>query len=271
MYEGYWKLKEKPFENTPDPRFLFRSAEHEEGLSRLLYAVREAKGAAMLTGVFGCGKTLLSRAVMKELGKDVYRTVYIGNPLLTHVELLMAIATGLGVTDLPQKKTEIMTNVIIESLEKVLLNNRRDGKQTVVIVDEAHIITELMVWEELRLLLNFQLEDAFLLTLLLIGQPELKHNITNNKQLSQRISIRYHLQGLTQAESSEYIAHRLRVAGREEPIFSKEAVELVFRKSGGIPRRMNQICDLCLVAGYGMKADSIGTDVVAEASADLEE
>ncbi len=271
MYEQYWKLTEKPFENTPDPRFLFRSAEHEEGLSRLLYAVKESKGAAMLTGVFGCGKTLLGRSIMKELGKDSYRMVYIGNPLLSHVELLMAVATGLGVTDLPTKKTEILTNVVLDSLEKVLLNNRRDGKRTVVLIDEAHIITEHTVWEELRLLLNFQLDDAFLLTLLLFGQPELKNNITANKQLSQRIAIRFHLSGFNAEEVALYIKHRLSVVGRTDCMFTDESLALIFKKSGGIPRRINHICDMCLVAGLGQKLGSIGPDLVQEVVADMEE
>lgn len=271
MYNKYWGLNEKPFENTPDPRFLFRSEQHEEGLSRLLYAVREDKGAALLTGVFGCGKTLLSRALIRELGADKYKVVYIGNPLLSYVELLMTIARGLGVTDLPEKKTEVLTNVVLDSLEKALQNNRRDGKETVVIIDEAHIITEHKVWEEIRLLLNFQLDDVFLLTLVLMGQPELKNNIMSNKQLSQRIAIRYHLNGFKREETSEYIKYRLKMAGREEPIFNDKALALIHDKSGGIPRRINQICDMCLLAGFGQKLDQIGPEVAQEVVSDLEE
>lgn len=271
MYIQHWNLSEKPFENTPDPRFLYRSLEHEEGLTRLLYAVRESKGAAVLTGVFGCGKTLLGRSLMKELGRDVYKVAYITNPLLSHVELLMAIATGLGITDLPTKKTEVLTNVVLDSIGRALSNNQRDGKKTVVIIDEVHVITDHLILEELRLLLNFQLEDAFLLTLLLLGQPELKENIGTNKQLSQRISIRCHLKNLGPMESSEYITHRLGVAGCQSPIFTERAVASIHEKSGGIPRRINQICDLCLFAGFGRDMENIDEGLVQEVAADIED
>lgn len=271
MYVDYWKLNSKPFENTPDPRFLYRSAQHEEGLLRMLYAVREAKGAVMMTGVFGCGKTLLGRALMRELGKDVYKVVCINNPLVSHVEFLMFIATGLGVTGLPTRKTEVLTNMVLDNIGRALYNNWQDGKRTVVIVDESHIITEYEILEELRLLLNYQLEDMFLLTLILLGQPELKENIKNNKQLSQRISIRCHLGNLSRQETSEYILHRLGVAGRTSPVFTDDALSKIFEKTGGIPRRINQVCDLCLFTGFGQKLGEIDADIVDEAAADLEE
>src|SRR3989338_4091726 len=156
MYEEYWGLTEKPFENTPDQKFIYYSAQHEEGLSRLLYAVREGKGAALLTGVFGCGKTLLGRVLLRELEKDIYRTAFILNPQMEYLELLMAIATALGERELPTKRTEVLANVVLNSLQTILQNNARDGKKTVVIVDEAHVIEDRSVWEGLRLLLNFQ-------------------------------------------------------------------------------------------------------------------
>jgi type II secretory pathway predicted ATPase ExeA len=270
MYEEYWGLTVKPFENTPDTRFLYHSSQHEEGLYRLLYAVKEQKGAAVLTGIFGCGKTLLARTILRELSKDVYRVVFITNPQLEYLELIMAIAHGLGVRDLPLKKTEVLANVVLEAISQILENNMKDGKKTVVMIDEAHVIVDKAVWEGLRLLLNFQTEDSFLLTLLLLGQPELKDSVDSNKQLSQRIAIRCHLTNMGLEDTTKYIQHRLEVSGAKKPIFSDEAVHLIFEKSGGIPRRINHICDLALLTGFGRKVHRIDGQIISEVTKDLE-
>ena len=270
MYNVYWGLKEKPFENTPDPRFIYLTPQHEEGLSRLLYAVRESKGSALLTGVFGCGKTLLGRCLLKELEKDVYRTAFILNPQMEYLELLMAIATALGERDLPAKRTEVLANVVLNSLQTILQNNARDGKKTVVIIDEAHVIEDRTVWEGLRLLMNFQEEDRFILTLIFLGQPELKTKIDANKQLSQRIALRCHLGPLSEQETKAYVTHRLKVAGREGSLFLEETFPLIHDKSGGIPRRINNICDLALLNGFGGKFKEIDVACLQEAVRDIE-
>lgn len=169
MYEAYWRLREKPFVNTPDPRFLYYSKEHEEALSRLTYAVEANMGGCLLTGVFGCGKTLLNQALIENLDKQGnYRIAFIANPFLSHIELLRMIAYELGVTNLPEKKSEVLTDSILIAIKNILYNNNEDGKHTVVIIDEAHIIEDKLVFEELRLLLNFQLKDRFLLTLIFL-------------------------------------------------------------------------------------------------------
>lgn len=270
MYEQYWGLTQKPFENTPDPKFLYHSQQHEEGLSRLLYAVREQKGSAVLTGVFGCGKTLLARTILRELGRDIYRTAFIANPQLDYIELLMTVANGLGAKDLPKKKTEVLTNIVLDTINNMLMDNYRDGKKTVIIVDEAHVIKDFQVWEELRLLLNFQLEDRFLLTLLLLGQPELKTSIETNKQLAQRIAIKCSIDKLSQEDCIKYILHRLRVVGRQTPLFEDSALGLIYEKSGGIPRRINNICDLALLVGFGRKLTLIDSPIIEEVAKDLE-
>lgn len=264
MYEAYWKLQKKAFENTPDPEFLYLSSQHEEALARLLYAVRERKGAAVLTGVFGCGKTVLGQAILKELSDDRYKIVFINYPLLSHIEFLLAVATSLGSRDLPTKKTEILTNFILDSLNNVLLNNVRDGKDSVVIIDEAHVIEDAQIFESLRLLLNFQLPDRFLLTLLLFGQPELRDKVELNKQFEQRIAIKCHLTNITLEDTKGYIIHRLKIAGRDAPIFTNEAMEAIFEHTGGIPRRINRLCDICLVAGFGKNLGQIDKPTVQE-------
>ncbi|MCK4245104.1 MAG: AAA family ATPase [Candidatus Omnitrophica bacterium] len=264
MYEEYWGLKEKPFENTPDPKFLYLSKQHEEGLSRLLYVVKERKGAGILTGVFGCGKTVLAQALLKELSENIYRIALINNPHLKAIELLRAIGRQLGAEDLPQRITEMSADFFLELIEGILLNNTKDGKETLLIIDEAHIIKDEEVLEELRLLLNFQSEKRFLLTLLLLGQPELSKRIQKNKQLVQRIAMGFHLTPLNKKETKNYIIHRLNVAQRPKPVFSEDGLNSIYENSGGIPRRINQICDIGLLTGFSKKVERIDKKIIQE-------
>ena len=169
MYQEYWGLQEKPFENTPDPRFMYYSPKHEEGLMRLLYAAREKKGAAMLSGDYGSGKTLLTRVITAKLMHqgEHYKVALIVNPAIPAVELLSEIVYQFeGAVSKQDRKLDVLHN-----LNDILYKNMREEKHSVVIVDEAQAIKDDETFEELRLLLNFQSDDMFLLTLLLIGQP----------------------------------------------------------------------------------------------------
>lgn len=264
MYEEYWGLREKAFQNTPDPRFLYRSSQHEESLMRLVYTVKERMGCAMLTGIFGCGKTVLGQALLEEISTDRYKVAFITNPQLEYVELLRSIVRNLKEIELPIKKTELSADYLLETLNSILHNNMRDGKDTVIIIDEAHVIKDERIFEGLRLLLNFQLRDRFLLTLLLFGQPELMPLIESNKQLEQRIAIKCHLGALNKNEIKEYILHRLKVAGSDREIFSDDAYTLIYEHSGGIPRRINKICDLSLLSGFGKKVSIIDRNIIEE-------
>jgi general secretion pathway protein A len=264
MFEKHWGLTESPFENTPDPRFMFYSQEHEEALSRLIYVVEKRKGATMLTGVFGCGKTVLLRALLAHLNKNIYQAAIINNPFLKLVEFLRAIARQLGAESLPEKLTEMSADYFLQIIETILRNNAKDGKHTLIIIDEAHVITDADIFEELRLLLNFQLEDKFLLTLILVGQQELVERIKKNKQFSQRLSIGSNLKPLSETEMTNYIECRLKVAGVERQIFSPEALRLIFQNTGGIPRRINQICDMCLSVGFNYEAKIVDENIVNE-------
>ena len=262
MYEKYWKVEGKPFKNTPDPRYLYYSPQHEDALMKLSYAVTGDMGGAVMTGVFGCGKTIVGKALMQQLGEERHNFAFIDNPMLNFPDLLRSIVRNLNSSKLPDKKTELLVDSLLEILEGVLIDNDRDGKKTIIIVDEAHIIDDPKVFEELRLLLNFQTEGKFLLTLLLFGQPELKNKIYNIKQLEQRMPIKCHLDKLETKEISKYMAHRLKVAGRKEPIFTPEAISVIQEHSGGIPRRINHICDLSMLVGFGKKADEITGQLV---------
>lgn len=264
MYLKHWNLKEKPFENTPNPKYFYNSSQHEEAFARMMYVVKEDKGAGMITGVFGCGKTILARALHMELQKGVYKIGFIVNPRLSEVGILKMICRQLGQPDIPEEKEDVLM-----VLEKMIQNNLQDGRKTLLIIDEAHTIEDPAVFEEIRMLLNFQENDRFMLNILLLGQHELKSKIENNKQLLQRIAIRYHLESLNEEDTIKYINHRITVAGGNVE-FSTSSVKLVFEQSGGIPRRINQICDMCLVTGLSQNLKKIDAAIVKEAVESLE-
>ncbi len=266
MYESYWHLKEKPFENTPDPRFIYYSMEHEEALMRLLYAIRERKGGAILTGEYGSGKTIISRVLLQKLEEyRNYKVALIAYPRLDPVEFLEEILYHLGERNLPQGKSGLL-----HRLEELLHQNMKEGKDTVIIIDEAHLVENLETFEELRLLLNFQLNNRFLLTLVLIGQPELKNKINQLPQFKQRLAVRYHLIHLDKRETRRYIAHRLHIAGNDSFLFTYGATKLIFENSGGAPRAINNFCDMSLLVGFTKQTPKVGKRIVREVISDLE-
>ena len=261
MYREYWGLTELPFENLPDPRFFYPSAEHQEALLRLFYAVNSRKGAAMLTGEIGCGKTILSRTLIQDLPPERYEISLVTNPSLTPIEFLREILYQLGVETSTDSKLDLL-----HTLNDQAAKNVNADKDTVIIIDEAQAIEDEDTLEELRLLLNFQLNDRFLLTILLIGQPELRDRIARIQQLEQRIAIKFHLGPLKQEETNAYIQTRLERAGLKRNIFKEEALNEVYRASRGIPREINNICDICLLLGFGARAQEVDTDQVRKAA-----
>lgn len=264
MYEAYWKLREKPFENTPDPRFIYYSRKHEEALSRMLYAIRERKSAAVLTGECGSGKTLLSRILLEELSSVQYQSALIFNPKLPALEFIKEIANQLN-GDMPSL---LSRTDVFHYFNEILYRNESYNRKTVIIIDEAQALLEDSV-EELRLLLNFQLNDKFLLTIILLGQPELRSRINDLSTFKERIAIRYNLTALSQEDTKKYIQHRLKLAGSEE-IFQDDTFSEIYRFSGGIPGRINNICDMALLVGYGEGVDKIDKKTIEEVAKDLE-
>ena len=258
-YEDYWGLKKAPFDNVPDPCFYFPSAGHEEALSRLLYGVEARKGAIMLTGEIGCGKTLLSRALIQRLANERYDLALVASPNFDAADFLKEMLCQLGVT---RDGTKLD---MVHALNERLLENFNKGKDTVVVIDEAQAINDLAIFEELRLLLNFQLNDRFLLTLILLGQPELKSKVEAFEQLAQRIVIRYHLMPFNADEVADYIDFRMQGAGASRVVFTPEAIEAVYKASGGIPRKVNTIADLALLIGFMEQCRAIGPEIVNKA------
>jgi len=266
MYEAYWGLSEKPFENTPDPRFFYYSQQHKEAIARMLYVVREHKGAALFTGEYGCGKTLLSRVLWHELQQENrYQSVFILNPRLSGKEFIQEIVHQLGGSGASQEKIDLF-----HSLHKILYANHNANKHSVIIIDEAQAIQDKDTFEEIRLLLNFQLDNAFLLTIILLGQPELKYTVMSLPQFMHRMAVRFHLKAFNESESKEYIEHRLGVCGLNKPIFEDEAYKEIYLCSGGIPRRINTICDLALLVGFGNTLSRIDRQTIIKINEDLE-
>ena len=264
MYEAYWGLSEPPFDNSPNPKFLYLSPEHEDALIRMMYAVRHRKGCAILTGEYGCGKTTLSRALIQRLEVERYEIGLLTNPSWTAVEFLSEILYQLGVEAEEKTKSDLL-----HRLNEIFFRNYRAGRDTVIIVDEAQLVDDDAVFEELRLLMNFQTDDRFLVTILLIGSPELTVKVRRLKHLDQRIAIRYHLNTLDDTHTAQYIMHRLKMAGRDSQIFTDAAVRLVFDFTRGTPREINNLCDIALLVGYSKKVNEIDEAIIAGAIRDI--
>ena len=257
MYEAFWGLSERPFENSPDPKYLFPSAEHRQAVELLKYAVRGQKGGALLTGDYGCGKTLLIRVLVQELEQDGVVTAVITYPRLTGAELLREAVFQLGGDVRSNSRLKLSRAVGL-----ILHENVKKGKHTVLIVDEAQVIERKAILEELRLLLNYQLNDRFLLSLLLVGQPELRERVAALPQLEQRLAVKSHLHTFDLVDTAKYMAYRLAVAGASRPIFTQDAVEAIYQRSYGCPRRVNNLGDLCLWTGFQKKVSEVGVDTV---------
>jgi type II secretory pathway predicted ATPase ExeA len=268
MYESYWGLSLAPFENTPDLRFFYQSPAHEEAYARLQYLVTERKGCGVLTGTYGCGKTTILRSLARNLGSEGNIFSVITNPRLDDLGLLRVILHNFKKSAVPENKADVLMD-----LEGFVQGVAEDGKHSVVIIDEAHAIESPRVFEELRLLLNMQTDDRFLLTLILAGQSELRPRVESNKQFNQRVTLRYDLGAFQFAETKAYIQHRLAVAGAAPEaaaaIFPEDVLQIVQKLSGGIPRWINQICHLSLLAGMGREARAVTPEIAQEAIRDI--
>lgn len=265
MYLPFFNLLEPPFNLTPDPRFLFLSSRHEEALNHLLYGIHERKGFIEFTGKVGSGKTLLCRALLEQLD-DAVSTALIFNSFLTRSELLEAICREFG---LP---TEGATGATLtDQLNAYLLSQFSAGRNAVVVVDEAQNL-EPTVLEQLRMLSNLETAGGKLLQIVMVGQPELRDKLAlpGMRQLEQRIAVRFHLDELGREETARYITHRLQVAGERNGItFTRRALRLIYQYSGGLPRRVNLLCDRALMTAYVHEARRIDARIVRQSVRDL--
>lgn len=261
MYEAFWGLNEAPFSLTPDPRFLYLSRGHEDALMMLHYAVTRNKGAAMLSGDIGLGKTTVSRRLLELLDPVKNRVVLIVNPILTPTQILQETLAQLDVQCDSRNR-----QVLVGELHKTLVRWYEHGRRVVLMVDEAHLIRNSATLEELRLLLNCQMNDQFLINLLLLGQVELRDKIKKVPALEQRLAVRQHLKPLDAVESGEMILHRLKVAGYtgDQSPFTPDAICEMHKYSKGTPRLISTIADNALMIAFARKQKSIDGFLVHE-------
>jgi general secretion pathway protein A len=251
VYETYFGLREKPFSLTPDPRFLFLSAQHRGALDHLLYGVARREGFLAITGDVGTGKTTICRALLERLDAGV-RTALILNPLCDEDELLKAILQDFEI----QVPARASRKQLVDCLNGFLLEQARRGGGAVLIIDEAQNLA-VSVLEQIRILSNLETDREKLLQIVLVGQRELRDKLESPAltQLNQRISIRYHLSPLSREESVRYIEHRLTVAGAKGGItFSPEAHKAIYQFSSGVPRLVNLIADRALLVLEGRRS-----------------
>ena len=255
-----------PFENINDASFFYYSIKHREALARMNYAVRQKKLGVLLIGEYGTGKTFLSRVLKKVFSDDRYIFVFITNPRLNPLEFIKEVHYQLG-AKLDVVSPEKMD--FLRSIQEGLEEYERKDMYVVIVVDEAQSIQRDDLLEEIRLLLNVQSEDSVLFTLVLLGQPQLEEKVEKIPQLRQRLSIRYKLSSLDKEEAREYIDYRLKVAGLSRSIFTDSAYDKIFSLSNGMPRAINNICDLALLSGFINKEKMIDKDIVDQVGEDL--
>lgn len=266
MYTKYFGLNEKPFSITPDPRYLFLSERHREGLAHLIYGVNDSSGFIQLTGEVGTGKTTLVRTLLARIPSGV-NVAMILNPQLSAIEFLQAICEEFSIS-LPADKGS--TKELVDALNRHLLAAHANGKRSILLVDEAqNLSTEVL--EQIRLLTNLETPKLKLLQIILIAQPELRKKLAQNnlRQLAQRITGRYHLEPLSSEESSGYIDHRLKIAGGLGNLFDDRAKREVYRISKGVPRLINVICDRALLGAYSQEVRHISAQIVRKAAAEV--
>jgi general secretion pathway protein A len=259
MYLEFYGLKDFPFRLAPDPRYLFRTEGLLEVLANLQYGIETAKGLLVITGEVGTGKTTALRSHLESEGPDML-SAYIFNPLLSNDEFYDTLASEFRL------KPQATKSAMLRSIGSLLLSRHLKKLRTVLIIDEAHLLP-LPLLEEIRLLSNFETSKDKLLQIILCGQPELSHvlDLPEMRQFKQRVSLKCQVNAMTLGESADYIRWRLQVAGAtDEGIFTPEAIWVVHRVSGGIPRIVNNICDNALLTGYSQEAKYITPDIIRE-------
>ena len=266
MYREFFGLEDIPFTLTPDPRFIVFTPSYNEVLASLYYGLENAKGLIVLTGEVGTGKTTALRWILRRLDSSVL-AAYVFNPRLSIDEFYHHVTQMLGIKDWTNK-AELLTE-----MGRVLEERHRRGLRTVLIIDEAHELSD-YVLEEIRLLMNFESDNAKHLQIVLTGQPELREKLNqpNLRQLKQRVALRCKMHALPNVDEVErYITERLLIAGSDQPnIFTPGAIDFIFQCSEGIPRQINNLCDNSLIAAYAAGEQVIGRQIIEEVADNLD-
>ena len=270
MYAGYFGLRGNPFSIAPDPRYLFMSERHREALAHLLYGLQGSGGIVLLTGDIGTGKTTVFRCFLEQV-PDTCQVAYIFNPKLSATELLRVICDEFGVLVQASGPGPATDKDHIDPLNAFLLDLHAQGRQAVLVIDEAQNLSP-DVLEQLRLLTNLETAERKLLQIVLIGQPELRDLLAQPalEQLSQRVVARYHLEALSEPDTLAYVRHRLSVAGLQGPQpLGERVLRRIHRITRGVPRRINLLCDRVLLGAYGQQRERIDTRMVDDAAREV--
>jgi type II secretory pathway predicted ATPase ExeA len=256
MYESFWQLDQKPFENIADPQFYFPGETHQAALLKLRYAVENRRGGALLCGAAGTGKTFLLTMLRESLAENCTPFIHLVYPQMSPAELLAYLADefdGGG-------NCGIAVHESVRRIQNSLHENVKKGRHAVVVIDEAHLLENSPMLETLRMLLNFGPDGQTGMTLLLVGQPGILPLLDRTPQLEERLGVKCMLRPLTANETGEYVNHRLQVAGATEPIVAAEAVPTLFELTRGIARQINRLCDLALLVGFAEEQRTLSAE-----------
>jgi general secretion pathway protein A len=267
MYSKYFGLTEQPFSIAANPRFLYMSTRHREALAHLLYGIRSDSGFVLLTGEVGTGKTTVCRCLLEQLPENT-SVAFILNPKVSVNEMLSSICDELDIA-YPEHDRSVKT--FVDAINRHLLDHNAEGRNTVVIIDEAQNLS-VDVLEQLRLLTNLETNERKLMRIFLLGQPELATLLSRPelRQVEQRITARYHLQPLLGSEIEPYVTHRLAVAGCREPVFSARVLGNLYSKTGGIPRLINVICDRAMLGAYVKSKRKVTGQILNKAAKEVQ-
>lgn len=276
MYAKFFGLKQEPFSIAPDPHYLFMSERHREALAHLLYGLRGGGGFVLLTGEIGAGKTTVCRCFLQQIPKNC-NVAYIFNPKLSVPELLQTVCEEFHIP-VPATSAAAASNAgtpslkpFVDAINEFLLRTHAVGQNNVLIIDEAQNLSA-EVLEQLRLLTNLETSERKLLQIVLIGQPELRQILAapELEQLAQRVIARFHLQALSEAETEQYISHRLGVAGLERALpFERGVLRRIHQLSRGVPRRINLLCDRALLGAYAQGLTRVDRKTLQRAAAEV--
>jgi type II secretory pathway predicted ATPase ExeA len=253
MYQTYWQLDARPFDHSADARFYYPGPSQQAALLKLRYVIESRRGAAVLAGESGLGKTLVVQSLLRQLADDFRPRLHIVFPQMPGEQLLSHLADALS--GVQAASTTIDHN--LRRIESHLVDHARAGRHAVIVIDEAHLLRELRALETIRLLLNFEHNALPLATFLLVGQTSLVMDTQRLPALDERLAVKCMLARLSLEETSGYIQHRLAAAGAKRALFERRAVETIFELTSGIPRRINRLCDLALLVGYGEELKTI--------------
>jgi general secretion pathway protein A len=264
MYEAYWQLDRRPFENNSDLRFYYPGESHQGAILKLRYAVENRRAAALLSGASGSGKTLLFGQLRRHLAKQYRPLVHLVFPQMPAELLLAYLADELAA---PGPSTPNNVEQTVRRIHEFLVQNAAQDQHAVITIDEAHLIDDTRTWEALRLLLNFEPNGQSALTLLLVGQPGLLAQMDRMPALEERLGVKCLLRPFNIDETAAYVNFRLQAAGAKRQIFEPAAMETLHELTHGLPRQINRLCDLALLVGFAEERQTIGAEQL-EAVAD---